>query len=467
MHEKLTVSLVQDRFEALADVPSSQVQFLIDEGSLIEYPQDSFLFKAEEPADFMTFILEGHFRIFLVQKGNQNLVTEIQAGDITGLLPFSRMKKASANAQATENGWALQFPREKLHTLITQHYELTESLVHLMVSRTRTFTTLRQQNERMIALGKLSAGLAHELNNPTAAIARSSKTLSAKGASGMALMKKIVQLPQPLQYLEIANALLQKVLKNEKQELSLLERQSREDDWEDFFEDLGLSSESELIEYLIEYDIESDFIEEAFEDIAPESREALLKYLEFELGRQELLGDIETAAVRISDLVASIKNFTHMDSAQDKAPALLSEGIDSTLKILEHKIRNTKVQIIKDYDAQMGKVPIYAGQLNQVFTNILDNAIDVLKDQDDAKITIRTFAKHDLAYIQIIDNGPGIPEDMQSSIFDPFFTTKGIGEGTGMGLDISRNIVEQHQGKLELESAANPTIFRICIPLKA
>lgn len=467
MHQNLSVEALQKQFEALAKVPEDQVQYLIDEGEVIEYPQDSLLFRSEEPADNMTFILEGHYRIYLIQKGNQNLLAELNAGDITGLLPFSRMEKAAANAVTVSAGRALQFPRAKLRTLITNHYELTESLVHLMNSRIRTFTTLRQQNERMIALGKLSAGLAHELNNPTAAIARSSKNLSSRGKNGMAMMKKVVQLPEPLQYLDIAQSIFHKVQSSPKVQLSLMERQSKEDDWEDFFDDLDLPDSSELIEYLVQYDLDPDFLEKAFNTVEDDNaREALTKFLEFELGRQELLGDIEAAAVRISELVGSIKNFTHMDQAQDKAPALLSEGLDSTLKILEHKVRKHNIDIVRDYQSDMGKVPILAGQLNQVFTNILDNAIDAIKDTDGARIKIRTFVQHDYAYIKFEDNGPGIPEEVQNAIFDPFFTTKGIGEGTGMGLDISRNIIEQHQGKLELESPANPTIFSISLPLK-
>lgn len=468
MLQNISAQDLQKQFEALAKVPEDQVQYLIDEGEVIDYPQDSFLFRADEPADNMTFILEGHFRIFLIQKGNRNVMAEINAGDITGLLPFSRMQKATANAVAVSAGKALQFPRAKLRELITTHYELTESLVHLMNSRIRTFTTLRQQNERMIALGKLSAGLAHELNNPTAAIARSAKNLSARGKNGMSMMKKVVQLPEPLQYLDIAHSIFKEVQNSSKVQLSLMERQSKEDDWEDFFDELDLPECSELIEYLVQYDIEPDFMEEAFDSVEDNNaREALMKYLEFELGRHELLGDIEAAAVRISELVASIKNFTHMDQAQDKAPALLSEGIDSTLKILEHKVRKYNIEIVRDYQSDMGKVPILAGQMNQVFTNLLDNAIDAIKDTEGARIKISTYVQHDYAYIKFEDNGPGIPEDVQNSIFDPFFTTKGIGEGTGMGLDISRNIVEQHQGKLELDSPAQPTIFCISLPLKS
>ncbi len=467
MHHNIEVADLKKLFEPLSNVPDEQVQYLIDQSEIVEIPQDGFLFQADVPANYMTFVLEGHYRIFMVQKGNQNIIAEMNAGDITGLLPFSRMEKASASAVATIKGKAMQFPREKLRELITLHYELTESLVHLMTSRIRTFSNLRSQNERMMALGKLSAGLAHELNNPTAAIARSSKTLRHRGHDGMKMVKKVVQLPDPLQYLDTAASILTKIQGRDKAQLSLLERQSREDDWEDYFDEMDLPNCNELIDYLVEYNLEPEFLEEAFEDTDDNAKEALMKYLEFELGRQELLGDIEAAALRISELVASIKNFTHMDQAQDKAPALLSEGLDSTLKILEHKVRKSNINIVRDYSSDLGKVPVLAGQMNQVYTNLLDNSIDALKGTENPQITIRTFALREFAYIKIEDNGPGIPEDVQNSIFDPFFTTKGIGEGTGLGLDISRNIVEQHQGKLELESAANPTIFSICLPLKS
>ncbi|WP_421753094.1 ATP-binding protein [Croceimicrobium sp.] len=465
MPKNIAIADLRDQFESLAGLPDEQIDFLIQESELVEYPQDSFLFRSQEPANNMTFVLKGHFKVFLNQNGNQVQVTELRPGEITGILPFSRMEKATASAQASEDSLALQFPRAKMRTLINQHYELTENLVHLMNSRIRTFTTIRQQNERMMALGKLAAGLAHELNNPTSAIARSAQVLNSKGDKALEMVKKVIALPNPVQYLEMAERVLLELKSKEQIERSLLQRQDMEDDWQDYLEDQGLPNCGDLIDNLVNYDVDPSFLEKAFQSADEEAREALLQYLEFELSRQELQNDIVTAASRISELVASIKNFTHMDQAQDKSPDSLAKSLDSTLKMLDHKIRKEGIKVIKDYDPDLVKVPIWAGQMNQVFTNLLDNAIDALKDSSQPEIRIKTFSEHGNAFVHISDNGPGIPEDLQSMIFDPFYTTKGVGEGTGMGLEISRRIVEQHQGKLQLLSNASPTLFSICLPL--
>jgi signal transduction histidine kinase len=467
MPKTIAVSQVKECFAALAEVPDDQLQFLINESTLSEFPQDSFLFEANLPADNMILILKGHFKVFIMQQGQKNIAAELNAGDITGILPFSRMQTSTAAAQTTEEGLALLFPRSLMRILINEHYELTEALVHLMNARIRTFTTMQQQNERMMSLGKLSAGLAHELNNPSAAIARSVKVLSKKGDEAKDLIYDILRLPKPMRYLELAQAIILELKQKEKAQLSLLDRQEKEDDWQDYFEDQDLPNCGELVEQLTEYDLEPEFLEEAFQKVGPEAKGPLMRYLEFELSRQELLKDIEIAAERISGLVGSVKNFTHMDQAQDKSLSHLSAGLDSTLKMLEHKVKKQSITVLRDYDSTLAQVPIFAGQMNQVFTNILDNAIDALKGSENPEIRIKTYRKHNNAYVKISDNGPGIPDAIATQVFDPFFTTKAVGEGTGMGLELSRRIIDQHKGKLNLESNGQPTIFTICLPFEA
>lgn len=465
MQKNISLSHFQSTFNALKDLPKSQIQFLLDRSSIVHYPPGSFLFKADEPAESMTFVLEGCFQIYLLQNGNQNTVAELETGDITGILPFSRMEKARASAVATEDSWALHFPRSAMRELIQDHYELTESLVHEMTGRVRNFTTLQLQNERMISLGKLSAGLAHELNNPTAAIGRSAKTLETYRNTSAKQLKELLVSSQASVCFEQIEALLQLFRGAKEQQLGLLAQQEMEEEWLDFFEDRDYPEADNLIEHLVQKDLQPDDFETIIKGIDPPELRLVLNYLSSELDQLAQFENIASAANRISELVSSIKSFTHMDQAQDKGLADLSRGIESTLKMLDHKIRKAGIRITKDYQEDLVKVPMRVGQMNQVFTNILDNAIDALKDSRDPSLTIRLYCKRDKAYIKIEDNGPGVPEELKVMIFDPFFTTKGVGEGSGLGLEISRRIVEQHQGKLELESAAKPTIFSICLPL--
>lgn len=458
---------LQKQFDALSALPKEQIEFLIDRAKIVAYPQDSYLFKADEPADNMTFILGGHFKIYIHRNGNTTLISELNAGDITGLLPFSRMEKARANAIATEDSWALQFPRSAMRELIKDHYELTTSLVHEMTGRVRTFTTLQQQNERMISLGKLSAGLAHELNNPTAAIGRSARMLDENRRERQDQLKELLNLKDPARYLELVQSLLEEIESSPNQSLGILEQQDLEDEWLDFFEDHGYSESENLIEQLVEHELDQAIFENTLSTIDESDRTAVLNYLSGALNQISLQQNVATAADRISELVGSIKSFTHMDQAQDMGLADLSQSLESTLKILDHKIRKDGIQIIKEYQSDLPKVPLRVGQVNQVFTNLLDNAIDALSETKPAQIKIKTAVIRDSVQVTIEDNGPGIPDDLQALIFDPFFTTKEVGKGSGMGLEISRRIIEQHKGKLELQSAANPTIFSITLPLQA
>lgn len=467
MQRNIQAEDFQKAFDALQGLPLEQIQFILDRSEIRHYPLDSFLFRSEEPADNMTFILEGHFKIYIQNQGNTNFVAELNAGDITGLLPFSRMEKARANAVATEESWALQFPRTAMRELIQNNYELTESLVHLMTGRVRNFTTLQQQNERMVSLGKLSAGLAHELNNPTAAIGRSAKVLIENQKENLLLWQELLRLQKPLDALKWIQQLSEEILQAEESNWGILQQQEQEDEWLDYFEEQGYEDADALIEYLVSKKLAPPHFDAFMETWPLAQRKPILDLLSALLRQASLYEDVATAAERISELVGSIKSFTHMDQAQDKGMASLTSFLNSTLKILDHKLRKHTIDLQKDFPSDLPQIPLRIGQVNQVFTNLIDNAIDALKEAEHPQIKISIFMQRDNAFVKIEDNGPGIPEDLKALIFDPFFTTKGVGEGSGMGLEISRRIIEQHGGKLELESAQNPTIFSICLPSTA
>lgn len=466
MQKKPSIDELRAIFDLFETVPEAQLNFLIDNSQLNEYPEDAYLFKGEDPADSMTLILDGHYRIFLLRDNQKQFMAELSKGDVTGLLPFSRMVKATAYAQATMPSSALHFPRSLMRKMIEEHYELTEVLVHHMNSRIRNFTTLQQQNEKMISLGKLSAGLAHELNNPAAAIARSSQSLKTSSDKARGLLDRLLQQEDPQKSIEKSQALIAQVRSKDKRKLGMLDAQMAQEDWEDYFDDHDLEPPLDLIERLIDYDLSADDLFSMLSGVGSDEMSLLFNYLELELSKTELQEDIESAAARISELVQSIKSFTHMDQGQNQQHGDIREGLDSTVRMLQHKFQKAKIKLVKEYEDQIPKVPLWAGQMNQVYTNLIDNAIDALADTEDPLIKIKVYQKNNNLYTAIEDNGPGIPEEIQASVFDAFFTTKGVGEGTGMGLEISRRIVERHNGSLTLNSRAGQTEFIICLPLK-
>ncbi|MEM9023686.1 MAG: HAMP domain-containing sensor histidine kinase, partial [Bacteroidota bacterium] len=180
---------------------------------------------------------------------------------------------------------------------------------------------------------------------------------------------------------------------------------------------------------------------------------------------ERMVGEIEEASNRIAELVLSVKSYTHMDQAQDKQPVNVHQGIKSTVTMLAHKVKKGNITIEKEFQEGLSTVMGFPGEMNQVFTNILDNAIDALRDREGAKIVIKTVADNDFLRVYFRDNGPGIPEDVMQKIFDPFFTTKAIGEGTGMGLDVVKKVMDHHNGKVEVKSEPGATEFCLCFPI--
>jgi signal transduction histidine kinase len=180
---------------------------------------------------------------------------------------------------------------------------------------------------------------------------------------------------------------------------------------------------------------------------------------------EKMVVDIEEASKRIADLVGAVKNFTHMDQGHDKQYADVHDGIRNTLTMLQHKIHTGSVEVIKNFDTSLPPVKAMIGELNQVWTNLMDNALDAMEPAGKGTLEIKTRRDNDCVEVSIIDNGPGIPDDIKSQVFDPFFTTKEIGKGTGLGLDVVNRIVKQHRGSIKLNSVPGRTEFLVCFPI--
>ena len=452
-------------FSLFQNVPQEQIQFLLNHSDHHHLATDAFLFQKGAAADHMHMILKGHLKVYTIQNNEQNEVAELEASNITGLLPFSRMVQATAYGQATEDTQVLSFHRKYFRELIRDHYELTEVLVHEMNSRIRSFTTLQQQNDRMLSLGKLSAGLAHELNNPASAIARSSSELKKHLGYTPEAFKEVMKINLTTEQVDEINSIIYERISAPKINLGLMARQEKEDEILDVLDSFGFGDADECIENLIEFGFEEADLQRIF-DLAKEDHfRIILRWIDNNLTTEKTVSAIADAAKRIAELVSSVKSFTHMDQGQDRSLENIENGLESTLRMLDHKLRSNKILVDKRYSPELPKLKIWAGQMNQVLTNLIDNAIDALAHTEYPQISIETSVKGSYARIYIRDNGPGIPEDIKGLIFDAFFTTKGVGKGTGMGLEISRRIIERHKGSLNLKSEPGNTEFEICLPI--
>ena len=456
------------KIDVLANVPEEQLQWLLGHASCFLLPEGENLFEPGQPADELRILLKGKLTFYVVQAGQQRNLGDFEAPGITGLLPYSRMKKTTGTGVAQEDCHWLTLHRDHFPEMIRDHYELTAAFVHHMTNRVRSFTALQQQNEKLMSLGKLSAGLAHELNNPSAAVVRSAQALKKHLQALPEGFKAVINIKMTLDEVDAVNNMMFKKLEefDQMEELSLMDRTALEDDLAAFLEDNGVEDGYELSENLVDFGFTEDDLQFILDHTSQDHFVPVMNWINNNMITERMVGEIEEASHRISELVKSVKSYTHMDQSHDKQAVDIHHGLKSTITMLAHKVKKQQLTIDKQLQEGLPKVMGFPGEINQVLTNILDNAIDALEGRDNPTITIKTTADDNFVRIYIRDNGPGIPEEVVQRIFDPFFTTKAIGKGTGMGLDVVKKIMDRHRGKVEVKSAPGETEFCLCFPFR-
>jgi signal transduction histidine kinase len=463
--QTITTNWLQS-IEALKDVPAEQLQWLIDNSRHYLLKEGDYLFKSGEPIVGTHIIVKGRLRLFIPGNNGVREIGYFEAKEIAGYLPYSRGFVASGTGQVVEDIEILTFPIERIKELIINHFELTQALVHVMTTRVRDFTAFQQQNEKMMALGKLSAGLAHELNNPAAAIVRGSTSLKKHLQLLPETFKKVIAIKMSDEHVDAVNNKMFEVLaRKERPVLTLMQKKEREDDLADCLLEKNIDNVEDIAENFVEFGFSDDDMRE-FTNLIPDTYlSPVLNWINNNLVTEKMVNDIHEASQRISDLVSAVKTFTHMDRGNDKEYTDIHSGIRNTLTMLMHRIRKGNVEIAEEYDTTLPRVKAFVGELNQVWTNLIDNALDAMELNKKGILRIRTERDREFVKVLVTDNGPGIPEDVRSKIFDPFFTTKEIGKGTGLGLDVVTRIVKQHNGSIKVKSVPGETTFVVCFPI--
>lgn len=453
------------RFELFRAVPESDLAWLVAHGEFLQYDNRSLVFKPGEPVDHMLVVLQGRLELLRTQQGQTVEKVELNAGQLAGLLPYSRIKAASLPGYANGDLAVLALHRSHFHEMICDHYALTEVLVHALSDRIRAFTQRTVQNEKMMALGKLSAGLAHELNNPAAAIQRSIEEIKERFSVIPENFRLAAEQGLTVKEIELANKFIaEKMAQPGVCTLSPIQRGSYEDEIADWLEDHGVEDGYALAPTFVEASLKPEDFEQFGELVAPERMDISMRWFESVLAHDRLFEEVREASKRISDLVQSIKAYSHMDRGAERTPADLHEGLRTTLRMLEHKLKRKNIRYEEGFQDDIPKVPVFVSELNQVWTNLIDNAIDAM--EPGGTLTLATRLDGDFVKVDVCDTGNGIAPDVLPHIFDPFFTTKAVGEGTGLGLDISRRVVEtQHGGRISVESEPGRTRFEVCLPL--
>lgn len=454
---------------ALKGLPDEHLQWIADHSEYCEYEDGAVVMKTGEPAEHMMLIAEGVISFYMDKSGKLvhyfDFGNDEISGGASGLLPYSRMKKMPGISFAVGRLRGYRMHKEHFNGLEHLNPELIQRLIGYMTERARSFATTQLQFEKINALGRLAAGIAHEMNNPAAAIVRISSELSRR-------LKENYSLTEKLQYNKITGEHLhsirmkveQKELENEsKKRLTPLQQIQMEDEINNWLEQNGLHGYNIAGETFVEAGFTSDDLESIRKDAGKEAFIQVLQWIENLLNSQKVIKDLGEAAKRISNLVGAIKSHVHMDQSNDLQPTDIHNDIENTLTLLGYKLREKNITVKKKFCDNLPAIPAYVGELNQVWTNIIDNAIYAAPK--DGELTIETTCDSKNLNVKLIDNGAGIPQEIISRIFDPFFTTKKVGEGTGIGLDLVNRVIKHHNGQVKVNSNPGRTEFDICIPL--
>lgn len=451
-------------FDKFQNVPQEQLIWLIKHSKVCSYKLDENIVKPGYTLDKMYIVLDGKIKL-TVDGGNQlHDLGVFTKSDILGKIPFSRINTSSAYLTVIQKCSILETSQD-LFPEIAKKYELIQAFVHSMSDRIRNFTTTQQQNEKLMALGKLSAGLAHELNNPASAMVRSATALRDNMRAKPEKFKAVMHIRLTDEQVDAINELVfRKAGNGSTNNQSLMDRTALEDTLTDWMDEHEIDEGFEYAATFAEYCFNIDDLKFVKENITPEALPAVLGWIEDVLTTEKMVEEIEDASKRISDLVSSVKTYSHMDRASDKELVEMRKHLKSTITMLNHKTKQKNIVIDMQIEDKMPPFYGYVSELNQVWTNLIDNAIDAVPDG--GNITIEAKNNNNELDIYIRDNGSGLPEDVQNKIFDPFFTTKDVGKGTGLGLDVVRKIVHKHEGRIEVKSEPGNTEFKLTFPLK-
>ena len=451
--------------EVFREVPEDQLQWMIDRSRHYELPEGEVMTRPGEPLSGTHVMFSGRIELYRIQNNTKHVISQLVPGTVTGMLPFSRGKIGIAYGVCLETTQLMTFPKELLKELIISHYELTQALVIVMTSRVREFTELEQQNEKMMALGKLSAGLAHELNNPAAAIVRSSASLKEHLLMQPDSFKSLLSIHLSHDEIDLLNSKMISLLNNSNRPvLSMMKRSEREDEILDWLDLNNIDGCEDIADNLVEFGVGEADLEVLKSKINHDDLSPVLTWINNSLTTERMVADIQEASKRIAELVGSVKTFTHMDRGGEREYVDIHVGIRNTLIMLNYKLKKGNIKVTEDFDLELPPVKAMVGELNQVWTNLIDNAIDALDNQPDAELTLITRRDKEFVKVTVCDNGPGVPAEIRSKIFDPFFTTKSVGKGTGLGLDVVNRIVRQHRGTVTLHSQTGRTEFVVCFP---
>ena len=424
-----------------------------------------------EPVDHLYVILEGEFRWSKKVDGGEVVMNTYGSGEFFAEVPLLLGKPFLATWRALADSRVFALPNEIFRRMLTIHPTFSNTVLEMLAQRIQVLYSVSQQRERLSSLGTLAAGLAHELNNPASASRRAAgrlrDSLENRRSLGMRLTRAAVRGEiRPAQVDALERIVNEALGHDNAPALNSLERSDLEEEVARWLEDRYVEEAWDLSPTLVGAGLgigDLNLVEAA---VPPGTLADALGYLEAVLESTRLVDEIDASSMRISNLVATMEGYSYMDRAPTQEVDV-NEGLDNTLAILRYRLAGIEVE--RDYEESLPRITAHGGELNQVWTNLIDNAVDAVADGDmTGRIRLRTTQERDRLLVEISDNGPGIPEEIQDHIFEPFFTTKDVGKGAGFGLDVSyRIVVGRHGGDIRIVSKPGDTRFQVRLPMEA
>jgi len=448
-------------FEGLSE---QQIQWFANHAETIRLPAGAVVTQEGDSPDWLYVLLEGSIRVQKESAGSDSPTFVGHPGDVGGALPYSRMTHMGATIRAITSIWGARLHKDQFPEMLQEIPPLLPKLVAVMADRIREVSRMDLQHAKLMALGKFSAGLAHELNNPASAAKRASEGLLCAMAQvremGKRLLRRSLSSEQQTFLVEFEDTTLSQL--RTMPVLDSLTQSDREDELCTWLESHGVKEAWKLSSSLVEAGLDRNALDAIGAKFESEALGDVLQKFSAAIAAEKLVHEIESSTGRISDLVAAIKEYSYMDQNPEQEIDI-HKGIDSTLTMLKFRLKKG-VQVILDYDEAIPRICAHGSELNQVWTNLIDNAIDAMNGT--GELTIRTSRELDYALVEVIDNGPGIPDKIKDRLFEPFFTTKPVGKGTGLGLDTVHRIVRSHHGRVSVESRPGQTRFQVWLPLQ-